>query len=130
MDSIRTFDTDTQRSIEVLSSVTIYPCSQMVRDPQVFEKACRRIKSAYDRRIKALEKKEGNSETVYNLRQRQAQLIEYAEGMINLQYMEKFTNYFYDETMYIWDYMTDPLIMIDDPARILRDTGSVRKGKG
>ena len=119
VDSIRTFDTDTQRSIEALSSVTIYPCSQMVRDPQVFEKACRRIKSAYDRRIKALEKKEGNSETVYNLRQRQAQLIEYAEGMINLQYMEKFTNYFYDETMYIWDYMTDPLIMIDDPARIL-----------
>ena len=33
--------------------------------------------------------------------------------------MEKFINYFYDETVYIWDYMKNPHIFIDDPARIL-----------
>ena len=40
--------------------------------------------------------------------------------------MEKFINYFYDETMYIWDYMKEPLIFVDDPARIL-ETLEVRE---
>ena len=38
---------------------------------------------------------------------------------MNLQYLEKFISYFYDETVYIWDYMTEPQIFIDDPARVL-----------
>lgn len=119
VDSIRTFDIDTQRSIDPLDSITVYQCSQLVRDAQVFEDAEKRIKTAYDRWIKALEKKEGNSERVYNLRQRKEQLLEYTDSMMNLQYLEKFISYFYDETVYIWDYMTEPQVFIDDPARIL-----------
>lgn len=118
IDSIRTFDTETQRSVENMDSVTIYQCSQIIRDAELFEKASVNIKTAYDRRIKAVGKKEPGSELAYNLRQRKEQLMEYAGSMINLQYLEKFIGYFYDETMYIWDYMEDPKIFIDDPARI------------
>lgn len=39
--------------------------------------------------------------------------------MINIQYLEKFLHYFYEKTMYIWDYMRAPEVFIDDPARIL-----------
>lgn len=127
VDSIRTFDIDTQRSIDPLDSITVYQCSQLVRDDRVFEAAEKKIKAAYDRRIKALEKKEGNSERVYNLRQRRDQLLEYTGGMINLQYLEKFIGYFYDETMYIWDYMTEPQVFIDDPARILETLEAYEK---
>ena len=127
VDSIRTFDADSQRSIDSLKSITVYQCSQIARDGEVFARAKKKIRSAYDRRIRALEKKEGNSETVYNLRQREEQLLEYADSMINLQYMEKFMNYFYDETMYIWDYMDDPEIFIDDPARILETLSAYEK---
>ena len=119
VDSVRSFDIDTQRSLESLSSITVYQCSQLVKDREIFEKAGKNIRAAYDRRIKAMEKKEGSSETVHNLRQRQSQLLEYVDSMINLQYMEKFIGYFYDETMYIWDYMDEPEIFIDDPSRIL-----------
>lgn len=127
VDSIRTFDIDTQRSIDALNSVAIYQCSQITRDREIFERAGKNIKAAYDRRIKALEKKEDSSETVHNLKQRKAQLLEYAESMINLQYMEKFIDYFYDETMYIWDYMDNPGIFIDDPARILETLEAYEK---
>ena len=127
VDSIRTFDIDTQRSIDPLDSITVYQCSQLVRDDRVFEAAEKKIKAAYDRRIKALEKKEGNSERVYNLRQRRDQLLEYTGVMINLQYLEKFIGYFYDETMYIWDYMTEPQVFIDDPARILETLEAYEK---
>ena len=127
VDSVRTFDIDTQRSLENLDSIAVYQCSQIVKEREVFDKAKQRIKAAYDRRIKALEKKEGSSETVHNLKQRQMQLIEYTDSMINLQYMEKFIGYFYDETMYIWDYMKEPEIFIDDPARILETLESYEK---
>ncbi|MDO4486307.1 MAG: transcription-repair coupling factor [Bacillota bacterium] len=119
VDSLRTFDIETQRSIESLKSITVYQCSQLARDEKIFEAAGKKIRSAYEKQIKKAEAAEGNSEIVHNLRLRMHQLEEYTGNMINLQYMEKFINYFYDETMYIWDYMDDPRIFIDDPARIL-----------
>lgn len=126
VDSIRTFDADTQRSKEVLKYVSISQCSQIVKDRELFDKAEENIRRTYEKSIKKIEKKEGNSERVHNLKQRKQQLLEYSESMINLQYMEKFINYFYDETMYIWDYMKEPLIFVDDPARIL-ETLEVRE---
>ncbi len=119
VDSIRTFDIDTQRSAEELKSITVCQCSQLVKDSEIFEQARNNINDAYIKAIKKMEKKEGSSETVHNLKQRREQLIDYIDNMMNLQYMEKFINYFYDETMYIWDYMRQPEIFIDDPARIL-----------
>lgn len=119
VDSIRSFDIDTQRSEEELKSITICPCTQLIKDEAIFEGARRKIDAAYGRHIKRLEKSEGKSEAVHQLKTRRDQLINYIDNMVNLQYMEKFINYFYDETMYIWDYMSEPELFIDDPARIL-----------
>ena len=119
VDSIRAFDPDSQRSAGALSQASIYQCTQIVKDEELFRRARKKIDSAYEAQIRKLEKKEGNSERVHNLRQRRDQLLEYTESMINIQYLEKFINYFYEDTMYIWDYMNDPLVFVDDPARIL-----------
>lgn len=119
IDSIRTFDIDTQRSADELKSVTVCQCSQLVKDSEIFNAAKIRIDAAYTKAIKKIENAEGSSETVHNLKHRLAQLKDYIDNMMNLQYMEKFINYFYDETMYIWDYMMDLELFIDDPARIL-----------
>ena len=119
VDSIRTFDIDTQRSVESLQFVSVYQCSQIVKDKEIFQRAKKNISSAYDKQIKRIQKNGEESEKADNLIQRKNQLLEYADSMINIQYMEKFINYFYDETMYIWDYMKEPCIFIDDPARIL-----------
>ena len=127
VDSIRLFDPDTQRSIDNLSSVSIFQCAQIIKEQELFAKASNRIRKAYDRRIRRMEKDGVKTEPSHNLRQRRDQLLEYADGMINLQYLEKFIGYFYDETAYLWDYMTDPLIMIDDPARILESLAVFEK---
>ena len=119
VDSIRTFDLMTQRSEEHLKSISIYPCSQIPREHQLFAEAEKKIREAYDKQIRKLEKKEPGTELIYQLKQREGQLLEYAGSMINLQYLEKFLNYFYQETMYLWDYMQQPELFIDDPARIL-----------
>ena len=135
IDSIRAFDIETQRSVENLRSLTVYQCSQIARDAEVFSKASGRIKRAYDRAIKRLNAKgdDGKSETGGGsdleaaLLKRRDQLLEYTEDMINLQYLEKFLGYFYDETAYIWDYMENPQIIVDDPARILETLETAEK---
>ena len=48
VDSIRTFDSLTQRSIEALSDISVYPCSHIAKDHEVFEAAGKRITRAYD----------------------------------------------------------------------------------
>ncbi len=144
VDSIRCFDPQTQRSLESLPSVDIFPCAQLCRDDAVFEKAKQRIGRAYDRQIGKLERaaarklKEGSGEQAmgasrvsteqsYQLKQRRDQLLEYVEQRINLQYLEKFPAYFFDELEYLWDYMKDPQIIIDDPARILETLATEEK---
>ena len=78
-----------------------------------------RIRRAYDRAIKRAQKNEESPDLGKELSKRRDRLLEYTGTMTNLQYLERFLSYFYDETTYIWDYMTDPQIMIDDPSRIL-----------
>lgn len=119
IDSIRMFDIDTQRSAEELTDITVCQCSQLVKDSELFAKARKNIDKAYNKSIKKLEKNEGNSERVHELKTRCMQLLDYIDNMMNLQYMEKFLSYFYDETMYIWDYMKESEVFVDDPARIL-----------
>lgn len=149
IDSIRTFDPLTQRSLENLAYTEIGPCSQLSRDDALFTRAGERIRRAYDRQIRKIEKaaadrlreesgrsgqagqaisaSEVRTQQSYQLRQREEQLLEYVENRTNLQYLESLTAYFFEETAYLWDYMTDPLILIDDPARILEGLEASRK---
>ena len=137
VDSIREFDPETQRSLESLDSVEIYPCAQLTRDKELFKAAGERIRRAYDRQIRKLEHKAAEdlrsqsdsgkatgasavrTEQTHRLRERRDQLLEYVEQQMNLQYLERLPGYFFDQTDYLWDYMDDPLVLIDDPARIL-----------
>ncbi|MBQ9016088.1 MAG: DEAD/DEAH box helicase [Firmicutes bacterium] len=145
IDSIRTFDQESQRSRESLTSADIYPCARICRDDAAFAKAGQRIRRAYDRQIRRLEAKAAEdlkaesgsgkasgasavkTEQTHHLRQRRDQLLEYVEQKINLQYLEQFPSYFFDETDYLWDYMDDPLILIDDPGRILENIDAAGK---
>ena len=119
IDSIRTFDPMTQRSEEQLKFVNIYPCSQIQREHEVFAEAQKRIRAAYDKQIRKLQQGGQDAELIDNIRQREGQLLEYVDNMINIQYLEKFLNYFYRDSVHIWDYMDNPEVYIDDPARIL-----------
>lgn len=129
IDSIRTFDAESQRSIEVMTGITIYQCCQLARDRDVFVKAAGKIKRAYDRAVKKVLAAGGeNAATVTSeLEKRRDQLLEYTGEMINLQYMERLLGYFYDNTEYIWDYMKTPEVIIDDPVRILETLEAVEK---
>jgi len=119
VDSIRTFDADTQRSIENLKFIEVYPAEQMMADKKVFDDAAEHLYHDYTLQIKKLEKKGTEfAETAENLKRRRDELCEYIKNAMNLQLLENYIQYFYSDTEYLWDYMDKGPVIIDDPDRI------------
>jgi len=142
IDSIRTFDLDTQRSIENLKYIEVYPAEQLLVEDTVFDAAAKKIDKEYTAYIKRYDKeatadsyqcKEDVSESdtdaekaevhrkrIKNLVQRRDSLLGFVRSSTNVQLLENYLHYFYEETEYLWDYMKDEsAIMIDDPDRIM-----------
>jgi len=119
VDSIRSFDLDTQRSLENLKFIEIYPAEQMLIEKEIFEQAAERLYKEYTAQIKRLLKKgEEHLDAAENLEKRRDELCEYIRNVSNLQLLENYLHYFYDETEYLWDYMQGGVIAVDDPDRI------------
>lgn len=116
VDSIRTFNKDTQRSIENLKYVEIYPAEQLTIESESFEKAGKAIAKEYEKQSKKLEI--SNPEASGKLIELKNSICEYIENVSNLQLLENYIHYFYDDTEFIWDYMDDGRVMLDDPERI------------
>ena len=114
VDSIRTFDPLTQRSVENLKSVEVYPAEQMVQEENLFRHAAEKLTKAYDTFAKKLTGQQRD-----RLLQRKGQLLEFIENTANVQLLENYIHYFYDDTEYLWDYMSsDGIVMLEDPDRI------------
>ena len=76
------------------------------------------------RKFSGEDRSEEEQERGQKLKARRDQLLELAENGMNLQQLENYICYFYDETEYIWDYMQEPVIMVDDPNRVLESLES------
>ena len=118
IESIRSFDIDTQRSRAELTDITIGPSEQMISDRDVFGRAAAKIKKEYDSQIERFSKTDDHTDAVRSLEKRRDTLLGYIEDMTNIQLLENYVRYFYDEPEYLWDYMQDGYVIIDDPSRI------------
>lgn len=116
VDSIRTFDKDTQRSIENLKFVEVYPAEQLGGSDELFKAASQKIKKEYEKQANKIEKQ--SPEAAHSLTKLKDQICEYIENVSNLQLLESYIHYFYDDTEFVWDYMDQGRIMLDDPERI------------
>ncbi|MDD4122046.1 MAG: transcription-repair coupling factor [Eubacteriales bacterium] len=114
VDSIRTFDPLTQRSIDNLKMIEIYPAEQMVQEENLFQHAAEKLGKAYDTYGRKLAEPQRE-----RLLERKNQLLEFIGSTANVQLLESYIHYFYDDTEYLWDYMnSEGIIMLEDPDRI------------
>ncbi|WP_027399908.1 transcription-repair coupling factor [Anaerovorax odorimutans] len=114
IDSIRTFNLETQRSIENLNSIEVYPAQQVVHDKELYKKAAENIIKGYDNYSKRQK-----PEQKEKLNNRKQQLVEFISNSTNIQLLENYIHYFYEDLEYIWNYMkSDSIVMIDDPDRV------------
>lgn len=119
VDSIRSFDIDTQRSMENLKYIEIFPAEQMLADKTVFNDGAANLHREYTAQIKRLLKKGADfAEAAEHLEKRRDELCEYIRNVSNLQLLENYLHYFYDDTEYLWDYMDGGTVIVDDPDRI------------
>jgi len=100
VDSIRTFDPSTQRSVENIKDFVISPAKLLVKDEEAYERAALGIKAAHSAR---------NADY----------LLRCIEEGINSQYLENYIGYFYEKPVLIFDYLSGPsFVMVDDAERV------------
>ena len=117
IDSIRTFDEDTQRSLENLKYIEIYPAEQITASEDVFTKAADKLRRDYTKAASSAERA-GKPELADKIQKTAGELSEYIERVANQQLLENYIHYFYDNPEYLWDYMSGGYVMIDDPDRV------------
>ena len=88
----------------------------MLRTYNLRQKEVINIKKEYEKQAKKVEKQ--TPEVAHRLLELQGHICEYIENISNLQFLESYIHYFYDETEFVWDYMDSGRVMLDDPERI------------
>lgn len=121
IDSIRTFDIETQRSIQSLDEITIYPARDIYLDREKFDKVASRIIKDYNERIEELMKfSSDNGEAIDNLLRRKEEVSDQIKTLASMSLMENYIQYFYDNTSFLWDYVKSKsgTILIEEPDKV------------
>ena len=105
IDSIRVFDVESQRTIEAIKDISIFPAEEFLVDTGKLEDIGSKILEKYPNAISDVETiKNGNY----------------------LSKLDKYFEFFYDETSSLLDYVSkDTLVFVDEPARIVSKCQSI-----
>lgn len=124
VDSIRSFDADTQRSVEQLDSITIPPATESILPSENWERATERIKVAYEKTNGKLEDEEEKDVLAKNL-------MPAIEALENGDWHESYAYYnsfLFEETHTIIDYIPEEaIILYDEYPRILESNQKIEE---
>lgn len=126
IDSIRYFDAGTQRSIEKLNSIQFSPMREMLLRPEDFARASETLQQELNKRLKLYEisgKKKALSE---KLREKISEDIEKINGNMYFRGIDRYSAFFYEEDYCIIDYLSDFIVVIDEPNRVRQRFDNVR----
>ncbi len=119
IDSIRSFDVLSQRSIEKLSGITVYPACELFLSGERMKRGIDKI----EREGKAFAEKlrgEFHTEEAHRVEAQVGELKEQVCEFRNLLNLDAYVHYFYEETVSFLDlFETDKTcIFVDEPARV------------
>ncbi len=118
IDSIRSFDAESQRSIENLDSVCIYPASEILLPKERIPKAIRKMKEEYLAQEQVL-KKDKKRQEKERLRKMVVATEDELSSLGTAVGSETLLNYFYENTASLLDFLPEKsLIFLDEPYRV------------
>jgi len=118
VDTIRSLDSFSQRSVERLSQVTIYPCRELVYDEKELSKAIIKIKKEFNSTLSLMTKKSMTTE-IENLKEYIGESIEQLEENKSISGVDRYINFFYENQESLLDYLPkNTIIIYDEPNRI------------
>lgn len=124
VDSIRSFDLESQRSIEQLDEISIYPAMETILTSDELEDGVRRIREEEKIHEQSL-RSQHRTEEAGRISRIIRELTEGVEEGWDLQGLDAYLSYFSKKTVSFLDYF-DPetsMIFLDEPAR-LRERGT------
>ena len=119
VDSIRSFDVLSQRSIEKLESVTIYPATEMVLSRTLLKDGFARIEKEAEVQIE-LFRNDFKTEEAHRIKTQIAQLKEQVMEFQAYTNLESYVRYFYEDTTTLVSLFANKshAFFLDEPARI------------
>ena len=119
VDSIRTFDLESQRSVEQMDRVTIYPASEMVLTKERIAEGVRRIEKEEKKYEKAL-RDQMKTEEAHRIKTQIKEVVDGLKEGWGIHGLDSFLQYFYDDTVSFLDYFPQggTVIFLDEPARL------------
>lgn len=119
VDSIRTFDLESQRSIEQLEVMDIYPATENVLTRQQLKQGIQKIRqeeAVYEKTLREQMKTEEAHRIAGIIRE----LTEGIEEGFRVSGLDSFLSYFYEQTVSFLDYFNPEasMIFLDEPARL------------
>lgn len=131
IDSIRSFDLESQRSIENLNRVRIYPATEMLFCDEELSRGLERIEKEekqYEEALRAQKKPEAANRIAALIKS----LKEEIEELPAQAPLESFVSYFTQKTVSFLDYISaeNSVIFLDEPSRLIEKGRVVEKEFG
>ncbi len=120
IDSIRTFDVSSQRSIEQVERVVIYPAAEIIPDEKCIKAGLKRIEEEEKKYVKSL-RDEFKTEEAARIHQIIAEFKENLEAFQGSVALESYISYFYEQTVSFFQYFDseDTIFFLDEPGRLV-----------
>ncbi len=119
IDSIRTFDVSSQRSIEQVEQLVIYPAAEIIPDAVRLRAGIKKIEDEEKQYYKAL-REQFKTEEAARIHQIIAEFKENLEAYQGSIALESYIGYFYDQTVSFFQYFNneDTIFFLDEPGRL------------
>ena len=126
VETIRSFDVLSQRSIEQLEFVNIFPASEMILEERRLQDGLSRIKRETGR-VSEKYRENGDQQAAHRLETEIARIVEEAAELRVFSGLESFIHYFYPMTESLLDLFPpdQTLVFLDEPLRILQHASAV-----
>ena len=120
IDSIRTFDVSSQRSIEQVEQLVIYPAAEIIPDESRMRAGIKKIEDEEKQYYKSL-REQFKTEEAARIHQIIAEFKDNLETFQGSMAMESYINYFYDQTVSFFQYFSneDTIFFLDEPGRLM-----------
>ena len=115
VDSIRSFNTESQRSIEKVESFEIFPAKEIIINDEVQEKASEKIKEELNSILD--NSKKNDKERIEKLTNIVRKNLELLKETYTFETVDSYLPYFYDNPESIFDYFEGFTFIMDDAKR-------------
>ena len=128
VESIRSFDIDSQRSIEVLEKITVFPATEMILSQDMLKSGLEKIEKDKDKVYKAF-RDEFKTEEAHRIDLQVKTLREDLLELGRMVSLDSYASYFYDDMCLFTDMFdkNSTVLILDEPIHIMEHVDAIEQ---